>query len=229
MARKIALLLLLALAPLVAAEAQTRQSWLITQYSEDLDEARSAIQARVDDGYTPVGLEVAEGSGISVLYVDRPFADRMGWNAGSARLERFETADMEATERRMNSTFADGWFPVDISRSEEAFYILLLDLPWRVERFRFAYDMFTSERLLAAIEMFEEDGLALAGISLYEGVQIWYLFVESPDWQPERLYFTSYANDDESIVSGFNGDMSDGWIPAGFAVGTTSLTVHYVR
>ncbi len=229
MARKIALLLLLALAPLVAAEAQPRQSWLIAQYSEDLNEARREIQARVDDGYTPVGLEVAEGSGISVLYVDRPFADQLGWNADSARLERFETADMAQTEQRINNTFADGWFPVDVSRSEEAFYLLLLDLPWRVERFRFAYDMFTSERLQAAIGQFEEDGMALAGISLYEGVQIWYLFVESPDWQPEQLYFTSYANDNESIVAGFNGDMSEGWIPAGFAVGTTSLTVHYVR
>lgn len=229
MARKIALLLLLALAPLVAAEAQARQSWLINQYSEDLDQARAAIQARVDDGYIPVGLEVAEGSGVSVLYVDRPFADRMGWTAGSARLERFETGDMEAAERRISSTFDDGWFPVDISRSEEAFYMLLLDLPWRVERFRFAYDMFTSERLQAAIQRFEDDGMALSGISLYEGVQIWYLFVDSPDWEPERLYFTSYANNNESIVAGFNADMSEGWIPAGFAVGTTSLTVHYVR
>lgn len=227
MTQRIAFLLFLLIVPLLAAEA--RDSWVIAQYSEDMAEAQDAIDERVADNYVPTGLEVAEGSGISVLYVDRPFAERIGLTPGRARLVRLLGDDMQAVEEELNTLLADGWFPTDLSRTEDAFYLLLVDMPWQVQQWRFAYDMFSGDRVQAAIELFEEDNMALSGISLYEGVQIWYLFVESSAWQPERLYFTSYANDDQSIIEGFNADMAEGWVPAGFAVGTTAVTLQYVQ
>ncbi|TVQ36195.1 MAG: hypothetical protein EA384_14990 [Spirochaetaceae bacterium] len=227
MVRRIALLLLLLLAPLLAAQA--RESWLIAQYADDLNEAQRELDRRLADNHVPVGLEVAEGSGISILYIDRPFAQRIGLTPDAARLVRLAADDMQAVEDRMNALMSDGWFPSDLSRSPEAFYLLFVRLPWQVEQWRFAYGMFSAERLQAAVELFQEDNMVLCGISLYEGVQMWYLFAESADWRPERHYFTSYANDNPAIIEGFNHDMGEGWIPVGFTVGTTAVTVHYVQ
>jgi hypothetical protein len=227
MVRRIALLLLILLAPLLAAHS--RDTWAIVQYEPDLAAARAQIRARIADRYVPVGLEVDEGIGVSVLYVDAPVAQRIGKRATDVRLERFAGNDADALENGMNRLLSDGWFAVDISRTEEHYYVLAIDTGWNVDEWRFAYDMFTSARVEAALSLFEEDGFELAGIGLFEGVQIWYLFVKSADWRPRQVYFTSYRNEPSALVAGFNEDMADGWIPAGFAVGTTALTVYYVR
>ena len=232
MTRRIALLLFLMTtltltAPLLPA--QSRQTWVLAQYAADLAVARQEIRARMANNYVPMGMEVDESLGISILYVDAPVAARIGIRGNDVRLRRFAGDDAEALEAGVNSLLSDGWFPVDISRTEGFYYVLAINSGWRVEQWRFAYDMFTSARMQAAIELFQEDGFELAGLGLYEGVQAWYLFVQSSDWQPRQIYFTSYLNENDALIAGFNEDMAEGWIPVGFAVGTTAITVFYVR
>ncbi|TVQ96807.1 MAG: hypothetical protein EA403_15720 [Spirochaetaceae bacterium] len=232
MTRRCTLLLVLITAFTAATPllpAQSRQTWVIAQYAPDLAVARQEIRARLANNYVPMGMEVDEALGISVLYVDAPVAARIGIRGTDVRLRRFAGDDPEALEAGVNSLLSDGWFPVDISRTEAFYYVLAINSGWRVEQWRFAYDMFTSARMQAAIELFQEDGLELAGMGLYEGVQAWYLFVQSPDWRPRQIYFTSYLNETDALVAGFNEDMAEGWIPVGFAVGTTAITVFYVR
>ena len=232
MTRRIAPLVLLITTLFLTApvlHAQARQTWVLAQYEPDLAVARREIRARMGNNYVPMGLEVDEGLGISVLYVDAPVAARVGIRGNDVRLRRFAGDDADALEAGVNSLLSDGWFPVDISRTEGFYYVLAINSGWRVDEWRFAYDMFTSARMQAAIELFQEDGFELAGMGLFEGVQAWYLFVNSPDWKPRQIYFTSYLNETDALIAGFNEDMAEGWIPVAFAVGTTALTVFFVR
>lgn len=232
MVRRIAPLLFLLTALTLSAPllpAQARPTWVLTQYEPDLAVARREIRARMANDYVPMGMEVDEALGISILYVDAPVAARIGIRGNDVRLRRFAGDDGEALEAGVNSLLSDGWFPVDISRTQDFYYVLAINSGWRIDEWRFAYDMFTSARMQAAIELFQEDGFELAGMGLFEGVQAWYFFVRSPDWKPRQIYFTSYLNETDALIAGFNEDMAEGWIPVGFAVGTTAITVFYVR
>jgi len=209
-----------------AASAQ-EQTWILEQYDGGVTEARTKMAQKFQSGYVPVGIEVAEDLGASVLYVPKKYATAFGFSPSEVRIET--VSEFTKIKDQLNARFAQGWFPVDIARTTKAMYVVLAKTGWQVDDWGLTDDAYTPEHMKNTVSDFQKKGYAPCGTAIYGAGRIIYLFAKSPDRDPSKLYFTSYDNSRQGIVNGFNSDLSKGWFPWGFAIAPNSLLVQYER
>jgi hypothetical protein len=210
-----------AIVTLLVAALLPAQEWALQRLTST-DELRSVTEQRVRDGYTPVGIDIGDELGLSVLYA-RPVA----WQADSYAIEELDSLD--ALNRVVTDRIRDGWFPMDFTIHDETYALLFTDSADVIGGWRIVGSDPAFMEVQRTIAGYEADGFTPVGISATDGGQLAILFLRLPERDQVNSVVVGVAPDPEEITIVVQSMVDEGWTPMSVTAAPTELVILFLR
>ncbi|MFW5688137.1 MAG: hypothetical protein ACOC1U_01085 [Spirochaetota bacterium] len=191
-------------------------SWRLLNLAGGIAEAESAVNAHLELGFVPVGIEFgADGSLVVLLGRDLPDTVT-GWGIS-------EHSDWNALESDINERIRGGYRPADISKHGNALYVLWLQSTAELAGWRIHAAAEDRDSRSETIQGFEESGFVLRGMSSFEGLD-WFLFVR-PTTGEAATQIRTFGFDPIALRDGINDEVARGSSPRGIGIDTRGYVV----
>jgi hypothetical protein len=192
-------------------------SWIIQRF-ESTEAIANQAQQFVDDGYTPVGIDVSDKWGFSMLFSRNPV-----WPAQTFAVEEI-TAAADVTER-VTERIEDGWLPIDLSFQDGRYIFLFVDAPERVSGWRVIPSERSTVSVQRSLSRFRADGYTVMGSSLVDDGTLVHLLLELPAKEFRSPSLIGVPNDPEEAAQAIESLVQEGWTPLGMSVGENELLI----
>ncbi|MFP4378174.1 MAG: hypothetical protein ACLFP4_14110 [Spirochaetales bacterium] len=197
--------------------AAQEQSWIIERF-ESQDAIAEQAEQYIEAGYTPVGIDVSDTWGFTMLFSKNP-----AWPATTFAVEEINAAS-EVTDR-VTQRVRDGWLPVDLSFQNDRYIFLFIDAPERVAGWRILPSQRSTVSVQRALSQFRNDGYTVMGSSLVDDGSLVHLVLELPDRDLRGPSLIGVPNDPEDAATAVETLAREGWTPMGISVGVDELLV----
>lgn len=201
-----------------------RPIWALVDH-EKTDSMANEVSGIIEDGYTPVGMEVREDD-ISLLYASTNEIDFDRWIIR-------EFTNLDNLNNEMSAFLLDGWTPMDISKTDAGLSVLFIKgdhqqeiLGWRIHEIS-ALDL---RNAIDTLEAYRDAGYAAYGVTIdRQDNEFWFLMLQfdrPSESRMARIAVNGFENDE--IESGITGDVQNGLLPWGLARGRDATFVLYL-
>ncbi|GEM_PF-5903866 len=214
--------LLLAAAPLAAQE--TPSPWVMDEYEVEGETRDEEIQNRIDDGYLPVGMEVAAGEELWLLYI----------HSDSLPFDQFlivEYSQVGTLEAEMSSMINTGWVPVDLARYKNGMLVFFINTDAvTVGDWGLSMTLGMEQTIEQTYREAAEAGYSPWGLTSDDSGTLWFLFLSEPNRESPRPVSLSYHEPEEDAFEpGVNAKIGEGWIPWGMMFGPENIYFQYTN
>ena len=215
--------LLLAAAPLAAQE--NLSPWVIEEYDVRGEARDEAIQDKIDEGYLPVGMEVAADEELWLLYI----------HSDSLPFDQFiiaEYADTEELEAEMETMTDTGWVPVDLARYQDGMLVFYINTDAVViGDWGLSMTVGVTEAIEETYREAAEAGYSAWGLTSDDSGSIWFMFLQETNRDEPRIVSLNYheREDQEAFESGVHEQIREGWIPWGLMFGPENIYFQYTN
>ncbi len=214
-----ALLLLSAL----AWAQETLPEWQITTYDSLGEETLAEINQRIQQGYLPVGMDLSESEGLTMLYSLEPETAVYDW-----MLKEF--ADVSALNEEFTGTITAGWLPMDIAVSDGAVFGFFVQTDATIAGWRITTSNMATVDATAAQQQLRTAGFSPWGVAFNHSGQLWHLalnFVDEDALQSTLVGFPA-GTADEPLGASIAQITTEGWRPWGLTRTPDEVIMHFV-
>lgn len=211
----IVLFLIIAL-PIIAESP----SWVLGMYDYNVMELQRDIKSTIDEGYVPVGLELAEDGSVFVLYSFIPSIEVYNW-----RLHNFRS--LEELEDEFSEYLRAGWLPMGFSVSRFGVYVIFIETDNQADGWGAAESQPAMLEITRTMEEYRGSGYQLMGMSEFEDTN-WFLYVRTTPEISGRIQPGTYSSSGEDLLDEIDTRVTEGGIPWGLSSLGDRLVVNYL-
>lgn len=202
-----------------SGSVETEQvTWQLLSLAGGLADAESAVNAQLERGLVPTGIELEPNGTLILLFTSVIHMEFTGWGIT-------EHTDWNALETDIVDTIRDGFRPVDISRTENGLIVLWLKSNTAIAGWRIHAAPQDRTAHGKTVEGFRDNGFELWGISSHAGLT-WYLFIRR-EVLPAGARIQVHGHDLEALRDGIRRVVQDGAAPRAVAHDEEGFTIAY--
>lgn len=194
--------------------------WVLGMFDYNVMELQRDIKSTIDEGYVPVGLELAEDGSVFVLYSFIPSIEVYNW-----RLHNFRSLD------ELKDEFSDylraGWLPMGFSVSRFGVYVIFIETDNQADGWGAAESAPAMLEITKTMEEYRGSGYQLMGMSEFENTN-WFLYVKTTPEIGGRIMPDSYTSSGEDLLDEIDARVTEGGIPWGLSSLGDRLVVNYL-
>lgn len=225
------LLILLALCTLALGTVLAQESikgkttlgtwWSLGIYNTDISQLQTDMDLYIERGFTPLGLEVNPGTGLTVLYVR---------NVSGIKLKaRVDQAPSSAIGANLGALLKAGWLPQEACVRGDITYILSLEdkgtlgITGSLDKVPA-----TTTSIKSKIEALVRTGLVPVGFS-YGNNELQILSLKDPRNPVQQVEVSLYQNNGTDLFKGTDSMVLNGWRPVSLTTSPQGIYVLYVK
>lgn len=197
------------------------QEWALDRV-DDVAELRATTDRRIDDGYTPVALDISDELGLTVLYTRLA-----SWDADSYVIEELSTLD--DLNELVTSRIREGWFPMDFSVGADANALLFTSTADVVGGWRIVSAPGSSVEVQKTVSEYRAEGFTPMGISALDDDQLALLLLDLPEREAPASMIMGVPTDPEEAVVGLQSMVADGWTPISITTIEDEMVVLFLQ
>lgn len=169
----------------------------------------------------PVGISFSDGK-ICFIFIKQTFLQPSSYFLQALEID----VPTERKKKAVQEMVEQGWFPMDLTFTDDEFIILYLKLPSPAE----TWDIVSSNNSLIDIhkKMEELNDHIITGLTL-GGASSLLLVVKSAVFSVSRWTIVRYNGDHEKIVANMNSLIQKGYIPLGFEYKEKEATLCFLK
>lgn len=206
---------------LVAVSALPAQEWALERL-ESVNDLRQTTEQRIDEGFTPVSLDISEDLGLTVLY-----ARLSTWAADTFAIEEIPSLDL--LNDLVTTRIRDGWFPMDFSFGAGTNALLFTSTADVVDGWRLISSPASTMEVQSAVAGYRADGFTPVGISALDNGQMGLLFLSLPEREALTSIIVGMSKDPEEAVTTIQSMVDDGWTPVGVTTTASEMVVLFLQ
>jgi len=197
------------------------QEWALHRVA-DIAELRATTDRRIDEGYTPVALDISDELGLTVLYA------RLGsWDADSYAIEQLSTLDN--LNELVTSRIREGWFPMDFAFGADANALLFTSTADVVGGWRIVSAPASSIEVQKTVAEYRAEGFTPMGVSALDDGQLALLLLNLPEAEAPASIIMGVPTDPEEAVVALQSMVADGWTPISVTTTATEMVVLFLE
>lgn len=197
------------------------QEWALHRL-DDVSELRATTEERIEEGYTPVSLDISEDLGLTVLY-----ARLADWDADSFAIE--EIPSLDNLNELVTSRIRDGWFPMDFSFGAGTNALLFTSSEDVVDGWRIVSAPASSLEVQKTVAEYTAEGFTPVGISALDNGQLAFLLLRLPERETATPMIIGVSKDPEEAVVTMQSMVDDGWTPVGVTTTASEMVVLFLQ
>ena len=215
--RRLALLLLL----LVPLSIQA-QDWRILSSTGELGELEEMISSLVVDEYVPVGLDLSEERGLTVLLTRSRLMSSDGWRI-------YEASSPDQATAEFTDLMRAGYLLMDVSIANDSVVGLFSLSPGTVAGWRIVRSAPTYFDANTVVTQLQTEGFTAWGVSAAPD-GIWHLMLKLVDDERYQTMLVGVpATPEEDTVAAVTGLVEEGWTPWGLSFREDEYLVRLIR
>lgn len=197
------------------------QDWALHRI-EDQTDLRETSEARIAEGFTPVGLDISADLGLTMLYA------RLGtWEADSYAIEEIPSLDL--LNEVVTGRIREGWFPMDFSFSGESNALLFTSSEDVIDGWRLISTEASTIEVQRTIAEYQTEGFTPVGIAALENGQLALLLLDLPEQETPAPIIMGVSKDPEEAVVAIQSTVEDGWTPLSVTTTDSQMIVLFLR
>ncbi len=198
------------------------QDWRILSSRGNLEDLEQMISRLVEQNYVPVGIDVSQERGLTVLVTRSELLSSDGWRIYEASSPNEATAEFTDLMRA-------GYLLMDVSISDDNVVGLFSLSPGVVAGWRVvdsAPNFFDANALITRLQT---EGFTAWGVSAAPD-RIWHLVLNLTDAERYQTMLVGVpASPEEETVAAITGIVQEGWVPWGLSVRDEEYLIRVIR